>query len=161
MFNIKYFYRGGYLKISNKLGNVIKQYRKKAGLTQPQLAELLHVSFSTLRRWETYGDYPRIDELQRLCDVLGCSEAELLNGAAMQDWELRLLVKRGDPTSKGVIDLTGKTVTSTLELSDLAMGITLSASYDLWEDDEKFEGLIEQLRKKRATGLKTRREDWE
>ena len=66
--------------IVNNLGNIIKQFRKKAGLTQPKLAQLLNVSFSTLRRWETYGGQPRADEIKRLCEVLGCTEAELLNG---------------------------------------------------------------------------------
>ena len=40
------------------------------------------------------------------------------------------------------------------------MGITLSGAFPLWEDDEKFEDLISQLRKKRATGLKARKEGW-
>ena len=40
------------------------------------------------------------------------------------------------------------------------MGLTLSASYDLWEDDAKFENLLEQIRHKRAVGLKIRREEW-
>ena len=137
------------------------ELRKKAGLTQDELADRVNVSVMTVRRWEWGKRIPRATEMQLLIEALNVTANELLNGSEEQDWELRLLVKRGDPTSKGVIDLTGKTVTSTLELSDLAMGITLSASYDLWEDDEKFEGLIEQLRKKRATGLKTRREDWE
>ena len=65
-------------------------FRKKAGLTQPELAKLLNVSFSTLRRWETYGGQPRTDELQRLCDVLGCTESELLNGTSPNKIEITL-----------------------------------------------------------------------
>ena len=47
-----------------------------------------------------------------------------------------------------------------LNVSDDAMAITLSAGYELWEDDAKFEELIEDLRRKRTIGLKTRKEDW-
>ena len=78
------------LKIANILSNMIKQYRKKAGLTQPDLAQLLGVSFSTLRRWEAYGGQPRADELKKLCEVLGCSESELLNGP--RDGKVELIV---------------------------------------------------------------------
>lgn len=64
-------------KIDNNLGNMIKIFRKKANLTQPELASLLRVSFSTLRRWEAYGGQPRADELKRICEVLNCTETEL------------------------------------------------------------------------------------
>lgn len=53
-----------------------------------------------------------------------------------------------------------KKSSAVLNIGDDAMAITLSAPYELWEDDVKFEELLADLRKKRATGLKTRREDW-
>ena len=134
---------------------MIKQFRKKAGLTQPELAQLLGVSFSTLRRWEAYGGQPRADELRKLCEVLGCSESDLLNGPTRENWELKILMKK-----EGVIDMTEKKSSAVLNIGDDAMAITLSAGYELWEDDTKFEELIEQLRRKRAVGLKTRKEDW-
>ena len=66
-----------------------------------------------------------------------------------------------DKEAKGVMDLTqGATSSATLEIGDNGMGITLSGAFPLWEDDEKFEDLISQLRKKRATGLKARKEGW-
>ena len=68
--------------------------------------------------------------------------------------------KKEEKSMVGTIDLTGKTVNSSLEMSDSGMGLTLSASYDLWEDDAKFENLIEQLRAKRYAGLKLRKESW-
>ena len=137
------------------------ELRRKIGITQTQLGNLTGIDSNMISRYERGTAIPSLDTIKKLALGLGVTVDELLNGPAKQDWELKLLVTRGEATSKGVIDLTGKTTTATLELSDLAMGITLSAGYDLWEDDEKFEGLIEQLRKKRATGLKTRREDWE
>ena len=56
--------------------------------------------------------------------------------------------------------MTSSKSSAVLNVGDDAMAITLSASYELWENDAEFEKLIEQLRRKRATGLKTRREDW-
>ena len=136
---------------------MIRQYRKKAGLTQPDLAQLLGVSFSTLRRWEAYGGQPRADELKKLCEVLGCTESELLNGQSPDEWELRVLVNK-----KGVetVDMTTSKSSAVLNMSDDTMAIMLSAGYELWEDDAKFEELIEDIRRKRKIGLRTRKEDW-
>ena len=146
--------------MDNKLGDSIKYFRKKIGLTQPELAEILKVSFSTIRRWEVYGGNPRSDEIKKLCEIFHCTESELLNGPSTQNWELRLITTKEEKSMVGTIDLTGKTVNSSLEMSDSGMGLTLSASYDLWADDAKFENLLEQIRHKRAVGLKIRREEW-
>jgi len=35
--------------------NLIREIREKAGLTQVQLAELMHVRQATISRWETKG----------------------------------------------------------------------------------------------------------
>ena len=82
------------------------ELRKKAGLTQDELADRVNVSVMTVRRWEWGKRIPRATEMQLLIEALNVTANELLNGSEEQDWELRLLVKRGDPTSKGVIDLT-------------------------------------------------------
>ena len=139
-------------------GQNIRACRKKLAINQKTLATLVDVSFTTVRRWEKNERAPRVDELQRLCEVLGVSEAELLRGPAEDVWELKLIF---DKEWKGVMDLThGATSSATLEIGDNGMGITLSGAFPLWEDDEKFEDLISQLRKKRATGLKARKEGW-
>lgn len=136
----------------------IKQWRKRIGLTQEKLADLVNVHLNTLSRWELGQREPRASEIAKLCEVLGVSEAELLRGPAEDVWELRVVFDR---EGKGVMDLThGATSSATLEIGDNGMGITLSGAFPLWEDDEKFEDLISQLRKKRATGLKARKEGW-
>lgn len=35
------------------IGNKIKEYRKKSGMTQEQLASRLNVTFQTVSKWET------------------------------------------------------------------------------------------------------------
>ena len=133
----------------------IKRLRKAIGLTQEELSERIGVHENTIRLWEQGLREPRLSDMKKLCEVLGCSELELLNGPSSENWELRLLVK-----NEGVIDMTTSKSSAVLNVGDDAMAITLSAGYDLWEDDAKFEELIEQLRRKRAVGLKTRKEDW-
>ena len=135
----------------------IKQLRKAIGITQEELSERIGVHENTIRLWEKGMREPRSSDIQKLCEGLGCTESELLNGQSPDSWELRVLVNK-----KGVetVDMTTSKSNAVLNIADEAMAITLSAGYELWEDDAKFEELIEQLRRKRAIGLKTRKEDW-
>ena len=64
------------------LGKQLKALRRKAGLTQFQAAELSKISIATYVRWELGKTSPRASEIARLCEALGVSEAELLNGPA-------------------------------------------------------------------------------
>ena len=132
--------------------------RQAKGLTQAELAEKVGVGVNTIARYERNEMTPSLTVGHAIAEVLGVSEAELLRGPAEDVWELRLVF---DKEGKGVMDLThGATSSATLEIGDNGMGITLSGAFPLWEDDEKFEDLISQLRKKRATGLKARKEGW-
>ena len=102
--NIKHFNEGRVLKIDNSVGTAIKTFRKKARLTQSELAGLLGVSFSTLRRWEAYGGQPRTDELKKLCEVLGCTESELLTNS--QDDKVELVLSwNWEEMKKGEINM--------------------------------------------------------
>lgn len=139
----------------------IKELRKQHGLNQFELAEEIGISVDTVRRWESNKQVPRADELSNLASVLGLTVDELLNGPDSQTWELKLVIsKTGTESKGGTIDMAGATSSATLSVGDNAMAITLSADYSLWEDDAQFENLIEDLRRKRAIGIKTRREDW-
>ena len=61
------------------LGKNITAYRKKAGITQEHLAELMHVSVSAVSQWETGKTLPDISAVPVLCHVLSVSADELLN----------------------------------------------------------------------------------
>ena len=117
---------------------------------------MVDIGVNSIARYERDEIKPSIETAKKIADALGTTVEELLNGPASQNWELRLVVSK-----EGVIDMTGTTSTATLNIGDTAMGITLSAGYELWEDDAKFEELINQIRRKRQLGLRTRREDWE
>ena len=138
----------------------LKYYREKAGLSMNKLSEMIGVQLNTVWRWESERASPSVDMAKALSKILGISESELLNGPDSRTWELKLVVNKGKKEG-GILDMTGATSATTLEIGDFSMGITLSAPFALWEDDAKFEELVEQLRRKRRTGLKTRREDWD
>ena len=53
--------------------------REKASLTQAELAKKIRVSIMTIRRWEWGQRVPRITEMQKLCEVLECSEDDFTN----------------------------------------------------------------------------------
>lgn len=57
----------------------LKELRRKARLTQEELANLVKVSPITERRWEWGERTPRMEEIKKLVEVLHVSEAELLN----------------------------------------------------------------------------------
>ena len=138
----------------------LKYYREKAGLSMNKLSEMIGVQLNTVWRWESERASPSVDMAKALSKILGISESELLNGPDSRTWELKLVVNKGKKEG-GILDMTGATSAATLEIGDFSMGITLSAPFALWEDDAKFEELVEQLRRKRRIGLKTRREDWD
>ena len=77
----------------------IREWRKQRGLTQEKLAELANVHVNTLLRWEYGTREPKASELQRLAQVLSVTEAELLNGPAKQEFEVKIVM--------GVKSLTG------------------------------------------------------
>ena len=141
----------------------IAEWRKIRGLSQAELSNKSGIDSNMISRYERNTAVPTLETISRLALGLEVTVDELLNGPSNQDWELRLITTKTTKEEKsmvGTIDLTGKTVNSSLEMSDSGMGLTLSASYDLWADDAKFENLLEQIRHKRAVGLKIRREEW-
>lgn len=63
-----------------RLGNTIAKLRKKLGLTQLQLAELLNVSDKTVSKWENGGGYPEITILPAMSEIFGVTIDYLLKG---------------------------------------------------------------------------------
>ena len=59
-----------------------KELRERRGLTQAQVADRLDVDRSTVTKWELTGNVPLRKYRRKLCELLGCTEAELLANAA-------------------------------------------------------------------------------
>ncbi len=63
----------------DNLGERIRRLRKKAGLTQEQLAEAVGVNPITISWWENDKYLPQTQNVKALAKALGVSEADLLN----------------------------------------------------------------------------------
>ena len=63
-----------------KIGNFLKELRKKKDITQAQLAETLNVSARTVSRWETGSNMPDISILVDIADYYDISIPEIING---------------------------------------------------------------------------------
>ena len=62
-----------------KTTNKFRYFRKRAGYTQEQVAEVLGVKQSNISFWETGRAYPRVKTILRLAKLYGCTVDELLS----------------------------------------------------------------------------------
>ena len=65
--------------------NKLKTYRKRKGINQAELANLLGVGRTTITKWETGDNIPNIDVLDMLATALDVSADELLGRAPAID----------------------------------------------------------------------------
>lgn len=135
----------------------LRDIRQKRGLTQAVLSEMVGIGVNSIARYERGEVVPSIDIAHAIAKALGVTEAELLNGSS-QTWELRVVYKK--ETEGDVVDVTGNSCCAELVVGERGMAVKLDAPYEMWMDDAKFEEIIADLRKKRETGLKSRKEGW-
>lgn len=69
------------------IGHKIKEYRTKAGLTQKELADGLHITYQAVSRWENDDAEPSFDTLKDICEILNCSLDELFEMKKQNDVE--------------------------------------------------------------------------
>jgi transcriptional regulator with XRE-family HTH domain/DNA-directed RNA polymerase subunit RPC12/RpoP len=70
-------------------GRFIAERRKARGLTQRELADLLHISDKTVSKWERGGGLPEVSLMLPLCKELDISVNELLSGRKLSDSEYK------------------------------------------------------------------------
>ena len=63
-----------------KIGKFIAECRKKANLTQMQLAQILGITDRAISKWETGKSLPDASIMLQLCGVLGITVNDLLSG---------------------------------------------------------------------------------
>ena len=61
------------------LGQKLKDIRKRFGLSQEQLAQIINVSRQAITKWENDGGLPDVSNLQELSKVFGITVDYLLN----------------------------------------------------------------------------------
>lgn len=76
------------------LGNKIKQYRLKKGLTQKDLAVRLNVTSKAVSKWETHRCYPDINLLSDIALILDVKVSELIGEESADLSILKLLHKK-------------------------------------------------------------------
>jgi transcriptional regulator with XRE-family HTH domain len=69
------------------LGKNIQKYRKEAGLTQRELAELLDVAVGTIQQYELGKRQPRLEMINRIAAALGIGIRRLYPDFQMEDWK--------------------------------------------------------------------------
>ncbi|MFB7126185.1 helix-turn-helix domain-containing protein [Kitasatospora sp. NPDC056273] len=111
------------------------RWRRAAGLTQEQLAELLNVSLSTVRRWERGHDKPRPWRYPPLARVLKIKVADV---SALFDGPPATVEPSQAPSAPTIADLT-----TVLELREAHLA--LSARYELVPSSELLAEGSEQL----------------
>ena len=85
-------------------GKNIAAIRKKRKITQEELAQALSVNTITLSRWENGHFEPKASMIKKLCEVLCCTESELLNGSQEDKVEL-VLSWNWEDMKKGEINM--------------------------------------------------------
>lgn len=65
-------------------GERIKEARKRAGLTQKQLADKLGISYVGISQWENNQRNPKLETLQRIADALGV-DVETIGGVSWNE----------------------------------------------------------------------------
>lgn len=64
--------------------NAIKSYRERSGMKQLEVAEKIGISPITMCRYENGIRTPRWIDIEKMCQLFGCSAEELMNRNPIQ-----------------------------------------------------------------------------
>lgn len=70
-----------------KIGKFISKCRKEKDMTQENLAEKMNVSINAVSKWERGISFPDVSLYKKLCNELGISLEELINGEKSKNTE--------------------------------------------------------------------------
>ena len=137
----------------DNFGERLRTFRKKSGLTQPELAELIGVHETTIRRWENnYSGKPGMENIKALAKALNVTEQDLLNDPPTDNSGWVLTVRMvGDCREEvlkmriGTYDIPRSTIITDSKTGYLCLG----GDYSLWTDDANFNSLIKDLKRLR------------
>lgn len=89
-----------------KIGEKIKQLRKRDGRKQEELATVLGVSPQAVSRWEANGGYPDIELLPAIANYFNISIDELFGYSRDREEKLKLILEKADKAITAQGDLT-------------------------------------------------------
>lgn len=64
--------------LGKRIGAALDKWKRETGNNQQDLAELIGVDCGTVSRWRTGRQRPDRESMERLCEVLGIEEIELV-----------------------------------------------------------------------------------
>lgn len=86
-------------------GANITTIRKKRKISQEELAQALCVTTTTLSRWENGHFEPKASMIKKLCEILDCTESELLSDV-QEDNKIELVISwNWEDMKKGEINM--------------------------------------------------------
>ena len=109
------------------IGKFIAQTRKEKNLTHEQLAEILGVSNTTVSKWECGKCMPDYSIVKPLCQELGITVTELMDGEVKADSSIRVFDEEQMLDMLGRIQQLEKQRISILGILLIVMGIALLA----------------------------------
>lgn len=136
------------LSMSETLGERLRRLRKKSGLTQEQLANLVGVHETTIRRWENEGDKPSIVYVSTLAKALGVSEADLLNEPPPNSGEWVISFKTvAHFNTEEVVDMTGRNISPvcSIQAAPNGCGLVIKGDWKILSTKKGLEELFRQV----------------
>ena len=133
----------------DSFGSRLKAFRKKAGLTQEDLADVLGLSYMTIRRWEAGKVTPRLEEIKAIAKALGVSESDLLNDPHPEhsgEWTIHINV--ADKFTKEEINLNGNIQPiAQITVTPDGIAFTIKANWDKLDTKDGLKQLFKQVLK--------------
>ena len=90
----------GFMIEKKAIGEKIRFYRNKIGLTQTELAERLHISFQAISSWECGNTLPDLENLCDLSSIFGVSLDELLKEQTYEDEKVFIGIDGGGSSTE-------------------------------------------------------------
>ena len=90
-----------------KIGQFIAELRKDKGLTQEDLANKLNITKNAVSKWERGLSMMDVSLLKPVCEILGISIIELLNGEKIKDDDIN---NKTEDTIKNTIEYSNKKI---------------------------------------------------
>ena len=132
--------------MTSNFGSRLKALRKKTGITQPELANLIGVHETTIRRWENGNDIPLLKFLPAIAKALGVPEADLLNDPPPKTGGWVLNIRTVVDFEQEVVDLTANTSNvSNLSLGPAGASLTITGDWETWLDPVNLKKLLKQI----------------
>lgn len=125
-----------------KIGNFLKELRKKKALTQEQLAEKFNVSSRTVSRWENGNNMPDISILVELSEFYDVDIREIIDGERksenMNEQMKDTLIKVAEYTAAEKEKLLKQLLTNMVVSFFALSAADIAMSFNIGSDDMSF-----------------------